>query len=62
MSKASRYTLEWVTQTIEGVGERHKYNNVFPASYYRKIMLDMNHELKVKPQPEAIEPEANLVS
>ena len=48
MSKASKYSMEWVSEQITEVGKKNGLVNVFPVSYFRKISLDLNNELKVK--------------
>ena len=48
MSQQSKYTMEWVSNQIQEVGEKHGYVNVFPVSYLTKINLDLNYQLKIK--------------
>lgn len=47
--------MEKVANFINEVGEKHELINVFPVNYYRKIMLDIHHQLKIKKIP--VQPE-----
>ena len=40
--------MEWVSEQITEVGEKHGLVNVFPVNYYRKISFDLNRELKIR--------------
>ena len=48
MGKVSKYSMEWVSEQIDEVGKKNGLVNVFPVSYFRKISLDLNNELKIK--------------
>ena len=48
MAKVSKYSMEWVSEQIDEVGKKNGLVNVFPVSYFRKICLDLNNELKIK--------------
>lgn len=46
-----KYALDWVATQINDVGSMHNFINVFPVNYYRKIMLDLNSQLKIIKAP-----------
>lgn len=46
MSRQSRYSMEWVSNQINAVGQKHNLVNSFPFCYYEKIKLDKTGQLR----------------